>query len=811
RLYEGQFLLIQPRRLAARAAASRLATLLKTKLGSRVGYHVRFDRRVGEQTQLISMTTGMLLRRLQRDPLLEDVGCVILDEFHERTMELDLSLGMLKRIRSELRPELGLVVMSATLDPEPIARFLGDAVCLQSEGRAFPVQIDYLPSLGAESPEVHQIRAIKKMVDSTDGHVLIFLPGVSEIRRLERLVRESGIEGKHCVVHTLYGDLSPKQQDQAIADEARRKLILSTNVAETSITIPGTTGVIDTGTARVLRFDSRVGLPSLSIEPISVASADQRAGRAGRTRAGICYRLWSKPHHASLSPVETPEIQRADFASAALVLASWGERDAADFPWLSAPHEDSIRQSLQVLQQMGVIDSAGGLTDIGQAMVHLPLHPRLARFMVAAHQYGISELASIAAALLTERDPFRRSDRNPQTGRSPGRTIRRGGTSHDLDGTVECDLYAATERMAAFQQGRTDAVANSVAAQNVLRVAEQLRRPMDRHVETEVDPEDPSVALRKCLLQAFADRVARRRQAGSDRGVMVGGRGVRLDRKSRVSRGDYFLCLNVDSAGKEASVRMASRIEREWLDEDRITESIDHFFHPSTKTVVARRRLLFIDLLLEESPAECEPSDETSRLLFAAAKSHFKEGYPRSIKPVEAFVSRVQFLAQHASQFDLPVLDRECFDRLLESMCHGRLSLAEVERAAWLDHLRGLFSFDQLQIIDREMPTQLALPSGNTVAIDYDSGRPVVKVKLQELFGLSQTPCIAGGKVPIQLHLLGPNYRPQQVTDDLQSFWSTTYQVVRKELRRRYPKHHWPENPLSAMATKSGLRRHASG
>lgn len=403
---DGKILLIQPRRLAARSAAARLARVIGTPLGQAVGYQVRFDNQVTRDTRLIAMTTGILIRRLQDDPLLDDVSCVLLDEFHERSLDVDLALGMLHRIRTTMRPELRLVVMSATLDPQPIADFLGDAVCVTSQGRAFPVDIRYTKMVSRDRIGDQVAAALPGALRATDGHVLVFLPGVGEIHSTKRVIEQKRLD-RDAVVLELYGDLSPADQDAVIGDSTARKIILATNVAETSITIPGVTAVIDSGVARVMRFDSQVGLPKLMLEPVSQASADQRAGRAGRTGPGICFRLWPSAMQRSRRTADTPEIQRGDLSGAVLTLANWGEKDVAAFPWLTPPPTESVETATRLLNRLDAIDHAGNVTAIGKSMAALPLHPRLARFMIEAARRSVVDEAAIAAALLTERDPFR--------------------------------------------------------------------------------------------------------------------------------------------------------------------------------------------------------------------------------------------------------------------------------------------------------------------------------------------------------------------------------------------------------------------
>ncbi len=791
---EGKMLLVQPRRLAARAAAARLANLLDVKLGEEVGYHVRFDKRASRRTRLIAMTTGVLLRRLNSDPLLEDVGCVLLDEFHERSIEVDLALGMLQRIRTTLRPELKLVVMSATLDPQPIVDFLGEAAAINSEGRAYPVSVQYATALSRDPVDQQVAAVLPDLLEATTGHVLIFLPGIGEIRRTRRTIETMAIAADANLLE-LYGDLPPKQQDRVLAESSRRKIILATNVAETSITIAGVTGVIDSGQARVMRFDPRVGLPKLLREPISQASAEQRTGRAGRTQPGHCYRLWPAVTHRSRRQRDTPEIERTDLSSAVLMLAAWGERDVQAFPWLTPPPEAAVFAAKKLLRRLDAIDDQGAVTRLGRQMLALPLHPRLARFIVEAERLGVQSDAALAAAMLTERDPFRGSSHSGRSSNSAHRVAH-----------ARCDVTNRVERLKAFYAGNPSGVENTSAANQIRRVADQILHA-SKPSESAHSDEPETDRLQHALLAAYPDRLARRRTTDADRGVMVGGRGVRLDSRSQAREGELFLCIDVDSTGSEALVRSASVVEPEWLPTRMMREVDEPMFDASLKAVVARRRKYFDDLVLSEAPVQCTPGPEVGDLLATHAKAEFDGPFPTKDQALCEFVDRVRFLSTHMPELDLPPLDDQAMEEVLHRLCLARTSIAELESAPWLDHLRGRYDYPQQQLIEKHAPQRMTVPSGNAIAIRYAAGKPpVMAVRIQELFGWKETPRVAGGRVALQLHLLGPNHRPQQITEDLASFWSETYANVRKELRRRYSRHHWPEDPFTAKATRNGLK-----
>ncbi len=776
----GKILLIQPRRLAARSAASRLASLVNCKLGDEVGYQVRFDRRSSKSTRILVVTPGIALRQLQSDPFLEDVSCVVLDEFHERSLEMDLLLGMVHRIRTTVRPELNLIVMSATLDPGPIVDFLGDAEAVMSEGRSYPVDIAHVAHHSDAPLEQRMLDAIRELAEKTSGHLLGFLPGVGEIRRTHAIV-ESAL-GDDFDVHDLYGDLSPKDQDDVLGPSDRRKIILSTNVAETSVTIEGVTGVIDSGLARVLRFDASVGLPKLSLESISQASAEQRAGRAGRTQAGRCLRLWPANVHRSRPERDTAEIERADFCAAALRLFAWGERDISDFPWLTAPRVSAVDRATKLLQQLHAIDSERSVTELGRSMLSIPVHPRVARFLLSAADQGIVDDAAIAAALLTERSPFRRDRRR------------------DSQTLSACDVSDRVDRLKAFFEGDRGGDIEPAFAKQIRRVADQLLRSIN------AKGVDHGAKLSRALLSAFPDRVARRREPSSDKGVMVGGRGVRIDRNSSVRDSELFVCVDVDSGDTDARVRLATAVERHWLDEGLIREVDEPIFQPESQSVIARHRTYYDDLLLSETPIRCAPGGEIAEMLVEAAKQQMDQVFPSDDQQLEGFIQRVRFLSAVMTELELPST-QQLVDDALVALCQSRTSFAQLRKAPWLDHIRSGYDYETLQTIDRLAPEKMRVPSGNSIRLQYADGKPpIMEVRIQELFGWNENPRIAGGRVPVQLHLLGPNYRAQQITEDLQNFWSSTYIQVRKDLRRRYPKHHWPEDPTAATATHNGLK-----
>ncbi len=794
----GRLVLLQPRRLPARAVALQIARLRGGSVGGEVGYQVRFDSRVGRDTSLFVETTGIMLRRLLSDTTIDGIDAVVLDEFHERSIEMDLVLGMLVRLRDTIRPDLRLVVMSATLDAKPVASLLGGARVIEVDGQPFPVTVRHQRHgqgvVQRQLPE-RIAELVPEALASTPGHLLVFLPGVGEIAQTSRLVEESLVRQGHDLL-PLYGDLPPEDQDRVLVESGRRKVILATNVAETSITIPGVTGVIDAGLARQQVVCAATGLPRLELVPISRASAAQRAGRAGRTAPGICWRLWDEAAHASRPEHHLPEVLRGDLTGPLLQLAALGEGD--DFPWLDQPPPEARATARSTLAHLGGLDAAGKITPLGAELAALPAHPRLARLLLVAADTGVLREASIAAAVLSERDPFRAT---AASGRGP-RDRHTNRTRSDLMDRVVAlqQFHAAGGRPVGDASGLEP---HPAAARSVLRTAEQLYRFVDRPLAARAA--DPAAALRAALLTAFPDRLARGRPGSSDRGTMVGGRGVRLDGGSRVRQEPFFLALDINDAGGEAVVRLASAIDGDWLEAASaetgapITLREELLFHPGRKQVEARRQRLWIDLVIEETPIAIVDPQATATLLADAAGQELSAVLPAEDSAAGRFRSRVRWLATTASELGLPDLGAEGLKRLLPGLCHGLRSFAELRAGDWLGHLQAAVGFERLPDIDRLAPETIQLASGKDYRLRYEPGKPpVLAIRIQELFGTPDTPRVAGGRIPVLLELLGPNHRPQQVTSDLASFWANTYPQVRKDLRGRYPKHPWPEDPLAA-------------
>ncbi len=789
----GLVIMLEPRRVAARAAARRMALEHGSALGDVFGYQVRFDRKAGPRTRVMVVTPGVLLRRLYDDPFLEGVACIVFDEFHERSLEADLALGLVRLIRENVRPELQTIVMSATVDPAAVSAYLGGCPIVDSLGRAFPVEVKYRPRRSDISVSLTVADAVREVQSETTGDVLAFLPGLREIRQaadeLERFAQDRGFE-----VLPLHGDLPPEQQDRALRKLDHRKIVIATNVAETSVTVDGVTAVVDSGLVRQMEFSPGIGMDRLKLGPISRASADQRAGRAGRTQPGVCVRLWDEPSHRGRPEQTIPEIRRVDLCGAVLQLLALGESDVERFPWLDAPRPESLTESLRLLGQLSIIAN-GSLTEIGRSAAALPVHPRLGRLLIEGQRLGCGHRAALAAALLSERDPFLREfDSGPQVRTAP---------------PTFSDVLDRVEALEAFEAtGRLDGPLGRLhrgGAHAVLDVRDQLAaHGFARVREAASDSDD---ALLRCIFAAYPDRLARRREPGSTKAVTVGGRGVKLAPSSGVAEPELFVCVDVDAGGTDSFVRLASGVERDWLPPERITTRIEVTFDTKTERIAAKKVSRFDELVLTETPAHIGDEDEAARVLAEAAAKQFDKCLPVPESEAGRFRTRVRCLRTWVPELNLPAFDADDLREALELFCRGRRSLADVRHGPWLDFFRGQLTYEQLRTIDAEAPAQIEVPSGSHISIEYAEGRPpILAARIQEMFGLTETPRVARGRVKVLLHLLAPNRRPQQVTDDLASFWANGYQLVRKELRGRYPKHSWPEDPLTAEAV-CGVRK----
>lgn len=787
---DGTIVIMEPRRVAVRAAARHMARQNGWSLGDRVGYQIRMERVASRQTRILVVTEGILLRMLEDDPFLQGVSCVLVDEFHERSIHADLALAMLAHVRRQVRPELGIVVMSATLDPGPVSDFLGGCPVIRARGKAHPVQVRHAPVQTGAPLARRVLTSVRDVLESTDGHVLVFLPGVGEIRRAARTLEGLG-GGRDLDVLTLYGDMDGAAQDAVLEPGRRRKVILATNVAETSVTIAGVSAVVDTGLARIVRFDPAVGLDRLELGRISRASAAQRAGRAGRTGPGVCVRLYPEAEYELMAEAEVPEILRTDITGPVLSLLAWGE-DPRRFPWYQRPGGESLDRAMRLLELLGAVQE-GKLTRKGRAMASLPVHPRMARLMVEGHALGCPEQASRLAAFLSERDPVRRPA---------------------VDADVAPPPPSRSDLLDRLELHERDHRVNRPA----LRLARRTGRKLERDLFHRLGPA-PTVSgetedsLLSAVASAYPDRLARRREPGSAQAVMVGGRGVRLTPESAVRDSELFVCVDLAPGrrGKGAGVlvRQASAVTMDWLEPRLVSRQNVVVFDEEQECVLGREQTLFLDLLLREKPDPSPDPQEVAHVLAHRASRDVLTTLALDREPVRSFLARVRFLGRHMPELDLPDLDEERIRAMLPRICMGRSSLEQIRGASLLPLLEQELSRAQRQGLARHAPVRMEVASGRSVTLEYDgTGPPVLAVRIQEMFGTVETPRVANGRVAVMLHLLAPSMRPQQMTRDLLSFWENTYSQVRRELRARYPKHAWPEDPLSASPQgRPGVRR----
>lgn len=761
-------LMLEPRRLAASNAARFMAAQLGEAVGTRVGFAIRYQRQVSRATRIEVVTEGILTRRLQADPELSGVGLVIFDEFHERNLNSDLALALCRDAQSGLRDDLKLLVMSATLDAAPVAQLLGDCPLLSSIGRSYPVEIRYLPQEPSGRVADFVPPAVRRTLQETSGDLLVFLPGAGEIRRCAEALADLGGQ---LDLRPLYGELPFAEQERAIVPGPRRKVVLATNIAETSLTIEGVAVVIDAGLERRPRYDAARGMSRLETVRISRASAEQRAGRAGRLGPGICYRLWSEGQQGALLPFTPPEIRSADLAPLALELARWGITDPAQLAWLDPPPEGHLAAARQLLQQLGALDQGFRLSALGKAMAELPAHPRLARLLVAAKQQGVCGLGGDLAALLGERDLL--GNQRPQR-------------------ASDSDLLDRLE------------LVNRPGSEAVRRAARYWR---DILPASGREPAADLDTVGRLLALAFPDRIGRPRDGGGGRYLLSGGAGARLSPWSAVKGGEWLVAVEVEAgAGGEGEIRLASRVSGDLVEElfgATLEWRRELEWDERSGRVLAREVRRLGALVLQQRPAQAKAEDLLPALLGQIRRQGLEllDWSPA----VSQWRARVRLLA--AQRPGWPDLGDAGLLSTLESwlapFLDGVTSLAGLRRVALLPALQSLLDWNQQRELDRLAPERLPVPSGSSIRLDYlAEGGPVLACKLQELFGLAETPRILDGTVPVLIHLLSPAGRPLAVTRDLRSFWDSVYPEVQKEMKGRYPRHPWPNDPWNAVATR---------
>lgn len=762
----GKVLLLQPRRVAARLAARRIAEERGVKLGGEVGYAVRFEERSGPDTRIEVLTEGLLTRRLQGDPLLDGVAAVLLDEVHERSVHTDLALALLAEIRREVRPDLLLVAMSATVDPAPFARFLGDAPVVRADGRPHPVEITHDPRPDDRPLPVRAAAAARRAAATTAGHVLVFLPGTGEIAATAEAI--GPLEGVD--VLPLHGSLPLDAQAAALAPSARQKIVLSTNIAETSVTLEGVTAVVDSGLQRQDRFDVATGTSALLLVPASHAACAQRAGRAGRTAPGTCHRLWTEgsPRPAA----DPPGIHRADLAPVLLDVLAWGA-DPRAFGWFEAPSGPALARAEALLGQLGALQG-GALTAQGRRLAALPVHPRLGAVLLDAHPRGCVRAAATAAALATERDPWAHAG------------LARSGQD---------DLLS---RVALVDGPRSGADPRALAAvrevrDQLLRLATSALGPAPRHAEG-----DESAVLR-AFIAGFPDRVALRRAGSTDRYQLASGAGAALDGGGP----PLLIAVELQATGRgDPKIRVHAPLDEALLP----IEAVDGVAWDAEREGVVRVRERRFGALVFHSHKSADLPDPAAAA--AVLAGIVAEDPPRLLGLDEAateLLHRWRFLRRVAPELALP--DPDDWPARLPSLLLGHRSLRTLRAVDWAASLHAELTWPQRAALDAEAPPRLGLPSGSTAAIDYAVDPPVLAARIQQVFGWASSPRVGFGRVSVVLHLLAPNHRPAQVTADLAGFWAGSYAEVRKDLRGRYPKHAWPEDPLHAIPEDRPRRR----
>jgi ATP-dependent helicase HrpB len=832
---EREVWVLEPRRLATRMAARRVAEERGERLGESVGYQVRFEEVSGARTRLRFLTEGVLTRRLLSDSQLARASVIVLDEFHERHLSADLALALLRRLQLETRPSLRLVVMSATLEAAPIAGFLGDCPVLRSEGRRFDVSIEHLPRVD-ERPLAAQIETtIRKLIaEGLDGDVLVFLPGAAEIRRAQAACALLATEAELLVL-PLHGELPPAEQDRAVRPAEKRKIILSTNVAETSVTIDGVVAVIDSGLARIAGHSPWSGINTLNTGRISRAAAVQRAGRAGRTRPGRCLRLYTAQDFNARPAHEAPEIQRLDLAEAALELHAAGLTDPHRFHWFEAPAPPALDAAEMLLRRLGALDSFGRLTKTGERMLHLPLHPRLARVVVEAEARGLFREGCTIAALINERDIRASQILNGSIERRAATNVADGPSDllelFDLFTEAELAGFApARLRELHLEQGAVRAV-DRVRSQLQLMNTSRQKKNEEREARSSLSRKTASLKKRALssadetellisILTGYPDRVARRRVSTTEGDeasaelLLAGGGAARLAPESVVRQAAFLVAVEAEERRERGGVgggrgrgatliRLASAIEPEWLFDlytDSISETTEAIWNATAERVEVVRRLLYDGLVLDESRTSEAGSREVTSVLAEAALAAGVQAFVER-EAVERFLARAEFMARTFPEEGFPVVGEDDVRESLLHLCDGLRSFAELREAArasgLIEQLRRRLSTEQARLLARMAPERIALRSGRLARVNYESGRlPWLASRLQDFFGMKAGPTLAGGRVAIVLHLLAPNQRPVQVTQDLAGFWTRHYPQVRRELSRRYPRHAWPENPL---------------
>jgi ATP-dependent helicase HrpB len=783
---EGQILVLQPRRLAARWVAARVAEELGSPLGEEVGYQTRFESRTGPRTRIRFLTEGIFLRLIQTDPELRGVGAVVLDEFHERSLSGDLALALTRRVQETQRPDLKLVVMSATLETRAVAAHLG-CPAIEAGGRAYPVETRYLPRPAQEPVWEQAARALRLLLETgAQGEVLIFMPGAHEIRRTLQSCQQLRWN-EDLLFLPLHGSLPAQQQDAALRPSPQRKVIAATNVAETSITLPGIRHVIDSGLARVHRHDPRRGINVLMVEAISRASADQRQGRAGRTAPGTCTRLWSEAEHRARPSHSTPEIQRVDLAEMLLQLKEMG-LEPGEMQWLEPPQELALSRARRLLSGLGALGESEGLTPLGRQLAAFPMHPRLSRFLAEAHQRSCLGRALVWAALLSEREillsPLRPQYTQSEEAYPSDLEVRERGFEKAKQARFEAQVCAGLGL-------------NAQACREVDQVCRQFR-DLCRQAGWSVGLSGQTEELSKCLIAAFYDQVALRRDPDSLNCAMANQRRVELDRQSAARAAAMLVAAEVREAETGGGIRtvlsLASAIEPEWLEEveaERVEVRTETAWNPEARAVEQRQVRSFEGLVYEERLLPRVDLARAAEILVERIEAG-ELALEKWDQGVEQWLARVRAVAAWFPERGLLAYSPEDLRVILHEIVSGATRYSQIRQRPCLPAVQGALSWQDQQFVEQMAPLRLQLANGHRLKLEYQTGAPPRgRAKIQELYDVRESPTVAAGRQRVLLEILGPHFRPLQVTDDLASFWQNTYPELKKELRRRYPKHEW--------------------
>lgn len=810
----GEVVVLQPRRLATRMLAKRVAEEMSVPLGDVVGYQIRLESRVSERTRIRFVTEGILLRQMSFDATLRGVSAIVFDEFHERHLYGDISLARALQIQQTIRPDLKIIVMSATLDAGVLRTYLAPCEVLVSQGRSYPVRIEYLPkAVDFDHEPVWDVaaRECARVADSTSGDFLVFMPGAYEISRTVQAI-QGARELRDFVVFPLHGELPPDQQDRAVSRYDSRKIIVSTNVAETSLTIDGVTTVIDGGLARVARYDPHRGINTLLIEKISIASSDQRAGRAGRTAPGVCVRLWTEREHSQRPLQELPEVRRMDLAEVVLTLKASGIDDVAGFPWLEKPDPKSLERAEMLLEDLGAVSVAksqsskganfkeglahSSITETGRKMLRFPVHPRYARMLLEADARGCVRPVALMAALTQGRNFLMRGvPRNVEEARE-----EIFGEEHESD----FFLMMRAWRYADQNRYSLDACRRvGIHAQGARQVGPLFEQFLEIAEKEKLDVSERRIdgdAVRKCVLAGFSDHLAKRLDAGTLRCELVHKRKGLLARESTIEKAALFVAAEVsevEGRGGEVNVllSLATAIQESWLKElfpDDYFEAVGVVYDEQAKRVIARRERRFRDLVLEtKASAEDVPFDEAARLLTAQVMAG-KLKLEAWDETVEQWIVRVNRLAEWFPELEVNPLTEADRATLIEQICYGELGYKDIRDKPVMPILRDWLTAEQLAVIDDYLPERLTMANGRRSKLTYNKeGPPILSARIQELYGVEGKFTLGHGRVQVKIEVLAPNQRPIQVTDDLTNFWREVYPTIKPALSRRYPRHEW--------------------